>query len=92
MFNRNLFSAALAASLAAAAPALAYDPTGPSADDPSAATWVAPARPRLSCDRSAPPADDPSATTWDAAAPPMHVCAVHRGAPSPDDTSGATRA
>ncbi len=92
MFDRILFSTALATSLAASAPAVAYDPTGPSADDPSAATWVARPRPHLSCDRAPPPADDPGATTWNAAAPPIHVCALDHGAPSPDDTSAATRA
>ncbi|HEY6006068.1 MAG TPA: hypothetical protein VIV57_24520 [Anaeromyxobacter sp.] len=64
MFRRILSCAVFAASLAAAAPALADDPVGPSPDDPSYTTWVNERGPARVFARSAPSADDPSARAW----------------------------
>jgi hypothetical protein len=61
MFRRILSCAVFAASLAAAAPALADDPVGPSPDDPSYTTWANERGPARVFARSAPSPDDPSA-------------------------------
>jgi hypothetical protein len=69
MFRRALSYAALAAALATAAPAFAMsdDPVAPSADDPSAATWVNERGPARKFERSTALTDDPSAY-WSSAA------------------------
>jgi len=70
MFIRILSFVVAAASVAAAAPTRADDPSGPSPDDPGAASWVArAARPAFTSGRSARSPDDAAAHESDPVEP-----------------------